>query len=292
MISKQKVEQELEQLQGLTTLVETYETIAGASVRRIRGSVLANRAFHVGLNRMYHEITIAHQKEAKGVMAKKKNTNLHIDTLFTKPAKQTVLMLLSANTGLYGDVIGRIFIAFITEIKRTQADIMIIGRMGKMFFEEAMPGKEFTYFDFPDNAVSMQNLKEISTFLLSYEKVIAFYAIFKNLLTQQVRASIVSGNALPAGKIEDASSPQSYRFEPSLEEVTLFFEKEIFASLLEQVFQESRLAKLASRMVLLDRAMINIENELTRVILQKYRLRHRAINRQLLDSLSGSALWG
>ena len=290
MINKQTVEQELEQLQSLTMLVETYEVIAGTSVRQIRDSVLANRAFHLGLNRMYREITAAYQRKVRRLMEKKKTQTKGVGVSFMKHTKQTVLMLVSANTGLYGDLISRAFAVFITEAKRTEADIVIIGRMGKIFFEDSMPGKTFTYFDFPDNAVSIENLKAISEFLASYEKVVAFYAVFKNLLTQEVKASIVSGAELPAENPEE-NPPQSYLFEPSLEEVALFFEKEIFASLLEQVFQESRLAKLASRMVLLDHTVINIETELKRTMQTKYRVWHRMANRQLLNSLSGVALW-
>ena len=291
MINEQTVAQELEQLNSLIMLVETYETIAGTSVRRIRNSVLANRAFHVGLNRMYREITTAYKKEVEYIMRKKKIKGKGEEVTVIKHTKPTALMLLSANTGLYGDVVSRTFTAFVTELKRTEGDILIIGRMGRMFFEEIMPGKEFTYFDFPDNAVSIENLKAISTFLASYEKVVAFYAVFKNLLTQEVKASIVSGAELPTEKLEEDKPSQPYFFEPSLEEVSIFFEKEIFASLLEQVFQESRLAKLASRMVLLDRAIINIETELKRTTLLRQQVRHRGINRKLLDSLSGVGLW-
>jgi len=188
-------------------------------------------------------------------------------------------------------VVHRTFTTFVGEVKRTQADAIIIGRMGKMFFEEIMPGSPFTYFEFPDNAIAIESLKQITASLAEYEKVVAFYAVFKNLMTQDVKASIISGAELPEENLDQKPS-QPYFFEPSLEEVTVFFEKEIFASLLEQVFQESRLAKLASRMVLLDRAIINIETELKRTVLEKQRVHHRILNRQLIDSLSGVALWG
>ncbi len=291
MTNEQSAEQKLEQLQSLVILVETYETIAGTSVRRIRNSVLANRAFHVGLNRMFREITTAYKKEVEYIMKKKKIKSKGEEVSLIKRTKPTVLVLLSANTGLYGDVVHRTFTAFVGEVKRTQVDAIIIGRMGKMFFEEIMPGSPFTYFEFPDNAIAIENLKQITTFLAQYEKVVAFYAVFKNLLTQDVKASIISGAELPEEKLEEKPT-QPYFFEPSLEEITVFFEKEIFASLLEQVFQESRLAKLASRMVLLDRAIINIEIELKRTVLEKQRVHHRIVNRQLIDSLSGVALWG
>jgi len=291
MISKQTVQQEFDQLQGLVMLVETYETIAGTSVRRIRNSVLANRAYHIGLNRMFREIAIAYKKEVAHVMKKNKIKSEGADVSVIKHTKQTIFMFLSANTGLYGDLVNRTFVAFMTEIKRTQGDVVIVGRMGKIFFEEMMPGSPFTYFDFPDNSIAIENLKQISVFLAQYEKVVAFYGVFKNLLTQEVRASIVSGAELPMENPQEQTR-QDYFFEPSLEEVALFFENEIFASLLEQVFQESRLAKLAARMVLLGRAIINIEGELKRTILGKQKVYHRIVNRQLIDSLSGVALWG
>lgn len=291
MINKQTVQQELDQLQGLIMLVETYETIAGTSVRRIRNSVLANRTFHMGLNRMFREITTAYKKEVEYMMKKNKIKTQGSDVSLIRRTKQTVFMVLSANTGLYGDVINRTFAAFMAEIKRTQGDAVIVGRMGKIFFENMMPGSPFTYFDFPDNSIAIENLKQISEFLAQYEKVIAFYGVFKNLLTQEVRASIVSGAELSTEKTE-GQTVQPYFFEPSLEEITLFFENEIFASLLEQVFQESRLAKLAARMVLLDRAIIAIEGEIKHTILKKQQVHHRTANRQLLNSLSGVMLWG
>ena len=174
MINKQTVQQELDQLQSLIMLVETYEIIAGTSVRRIRNSVLANRAFHVGLNRMFREIATAYSKEVRHVMKKNKITARGSGVSVIKRTKPTVFMFLSANTGLYGDVINRIFTAFLTEIKRTKGDVIIVGRMGKILFEDTMPGSTFTYFDFPDNSIAIENLKQISVFLAQYEKVVAF----------------------------------------------------------------------------------------------------------------------
>ena len=290
MINQKAIEQELDQLKGLIILVETYESIAGTSVRRIRSSVLANREFHVGLNRMFREIIGAYKKEVSYVMKKKKIKGEEGKISLIKDNGKTALIFFSSNTGLYGDVINRTFVTFLGEIKKINADIVVVGRMGKVFFEEAMPGTAYAYFDFPDNAISVEHLKEITAFLAPYEKVVAFYAVFQNLLTQQVRASIVSGAELPVEKPEEAVTP--YFFEPSLEEVTVFFEKEIFGSLLEQVLQESRLAKLASRMVLLDRAIINIESALKKGFLEGQKIHHRIANRELLDSLSGFSLWG
>lgn len=290
MTNEQKVQQELDQLTMLIVLVETYEMIAGTSVRRIRSSVLANRAFHIGLNRMFREIMTAYKKEVAAIIKKKQIKVRGQEISLIKHSKNIVLVFLSANTGLYGDIVFRTFMTFMTEVKRTRADVVIIGRMGKMFFEEIMPGVPFIYFDFPDNTIALENLKDISVFLAQYEKVVAFYSVFKNLLTQQVRASIVSGAELTLEKSEEFQR-HMYLFEPSLEKVALFFEHEIFASLLEQVFQESRLSKLAARMVLLDRAIANIEGQFKRRTFEKRKIHHHLANRKLINSISGIALW-
>lgn len=290
MINEQIIQQELDSLENLTYVVEAYETAASTSVRRIRNAVLTNREFHIGLNRIFQEIVSAYKKEVERIMKQKKITQSSAEAFFMKRTKQTVLVLLSANTGLYGNVIHRIFSAFLTEVKRTKADVVIVGRMGKIFFQDAMPGSPFTYFDFPDNAIAIANLKLISTFLVQYEKIVTFYALFKSLMVQQVRASVISGSELPTEQ-SSHTIPPSYLFEPSLEEIVLFFENEIFASLLEQVFQESRLAKLAARMVLLDQTLFNIERTITRTTEEQQRMYHRALNYELINSLSGVSLW-
>ena len=58
-------------------------------------------------------------------------------------------------------------------------------------------------------------------------------------------------------------------FEPSLEEVFNFFDAEIVASLLQQTFHESRLAKLASRLLLLDRSIVKVEEALGKAVHRK-----------------------
>ena len=279
---------EVERLKTLNTLVETYETIAASSMRRIRGSVLQNRAFHAGLSRAFGEVKRAYKKEVRELMKKKRIKGETSLSLIKRNGK-TAYVLLMANTGLYGDIINKVFTFFSQEFKKGAADAVVIGKMGSVFFEAAFPGKSLTYFDFPDNAIDLVSLKTITDHLARYEKIIVFHGVFKNLLLQQGTFSAISGDELPTDILE--SKDIRYLFEPELETIFLFFETEIFASLMEQVFYESRLAKLASRMMLLDRASLNIDRSMAHAAFERGKIHHRIFNKKQLDALTGMTLW-
>lgn len=287
MITNQTIITELNRLTDLQVLVETYKVIASSSMQRIRGSVLQNRAFHLGLNRIFQEVKRAYQHE----LARPHKTNQKNFPVGMQPQiEKTVFILFSANAGLYGDIVIKTFNFFLESASKAPADLVIIGKMGKTLFEDAIPHRPHTYFDFPDNRIDLSVLKEITQFLARYEKVIAFYGVFKNFVIQEPTASSISGDELVPDK--EVAREVKYLFEPALEHAVVFFEKEIFASLVEQTFNESRLAKLASRMMLLDRSTQNIRNELKEKTFEKQRVHHQFLNKKQLNALSGIALWG
>ena len=286
MTNDKKIVEEIARLANIKVLVETYETIAASSMRRIRGSVLQNRIFHEGLRQLYRDVKNAHQKEVRKLLEKKAAEK---KVRVAESGRKTVYMFLSANTGLYGEIVNRTFQLFLQEWKIANCDAVIVGRTGKVLMDAAAPGSRYTHFDFPDNRIDVEGLSRISAALGAYDRVVAFYGSFKGLLVQEPTRTSISGEQ--AESETKTVSDVRFIFEPSLEVVATFFEKEIFTSLLEQAFHESRLAKLSSRLVLLDRANLNIDNERKRAIFHSQQVRHRLYNRKQLDALSGVALW-
>ncbi len=71
----------------------------------------------------------------------------------------------------------------------------------------------------------------------------------------------------------------------------MFFEKEIFASMLDQTVRESQLAKFASRMVALNRAGENIKSSLDISVIQKRVIDHALANKKQLNAISSISLW-
>ena len=124
---------------------------------------------------------------------------------------------------------------------------------------------------------------------MMYSNVVIFYPRFESMVSQKVALLDVSGQQ--KSLISDDSAHTYYYFEPSLEEILNFFEKEIFSNILSQTFIESDLAQYASRMSTLDMATQNIDSNLKIIQLQKRIALHRKLNKKQIESLTGMALW-
>lgn len=283
-----KIDNEAAALNDMGELVAAYETIATSAMQRIRGFVLENRAFHEGLNRIFREVVRVYRKEMERLMKERKVPSQKYFSLIRRNGT-TVRILLSANTGLYGEIIMRLFERFVAEARAYPGDIMIVGRVGRALWEQVMPDTPFTYFDFSDSAMVSQDLHKITEHASAYERVVVFHGAFRSLVKQDAAASDVSGSGQLGAGADDGKA--AYLFEPSLEGVAITFETEIFSSLLEQLFHESRLAKVAGRMMLLDRAANNIGRTIKHVSFERGKIRHRLFNRKQLDALSGTVLW-
>lgn len=284
MYSLKTVTSEIEGAENLKAIVETYKFMAASSMRRIRNFVLENRLFHLGLNGIYQEVKQSYVLMApEGTKKKRRGKKQAVPV---KKKFRSVYMLISANTGLYGDIIYKTFTKFIEAVRDENPDeVVVIGKMGESFFKEAMPERKFIHFDFPDTKMVQEDFKKIAQHLKEFEKVVVFHGVFRSFLSQLPVSSHISGEILSGdGKNTERTR---YVFEPSLESVALFFETEIFASLLEQSFHESRLAKLSSRTMLLDRSGQTIDGFISKIFLQRQKILHRISAVKQMDTVRG-----
>ena len=284
---------ELDQLGNLRSIISAYEEIAASYMRRIRNNVVQKREFLDGLSVIFSQVKNSYKAEIEVLLAQKKKTSKDLKTSVRPKNGKTVLVLLSANTGLYGSIVKQTYDLFINEVKKGQSDVAIIGRLGNLFFKNESIKTSVSYFDFPDNTVDQNALRDIVEFLINYEKIVVFYGEFQNVVTQKPTASSISGDSKPTtAQQQTAPVPGiKYIFEPSLVEILSFFEGEILASIFEQTMYESQLAKFASRMITLDQALENIKNNMSKSNFQYQQIKHRNQNAKQLNSLSGVSLW-
>ena len=87
---------------------------------------------------------------------------------------KTVSVFLSANTGLYGDILGKTYGEFIEFTTKHTSDIVILGRYGKNLFTNQYPSTPFTFFDFPDTNVPDHLMNQFLAFILQYENIFIF----------------------------------------------------------------------------------------------------------------------
>jgi F0F1-type ATP synthase gamma subunit len=87
-------------------------------------------------------------------------------------------------------------------------------------------------------------------------------------------------------------SAKRYLFEPTPEKVLEFFEAEIIGALFNQTILEHQLARFAARMVAMDQATENANEELKKITRNLRQLRRRILNRKQLEIFAGYSLWG
>lgn len=284
--SKKAIGADIDAMKSMKDFISVYEEIAANKMRLIRDAVVKRRDFLAELTSLYNEIKTSYKKEVELFLSKK---NPRASSLsFLKKNGKTVRVFFSTNASFYGDIVKNTFALFKEQYDREKSDVVVVGKTGKRFLDIYMPGAEYTYFDFPDMSMDMKLLKPVVLHIAAYEKIIIFHPKFQTLVRQTPTAFVISESTSGAS----ANVPKNkYIFEPSLDRIIEYFEKEIFSSIFEQTMHESQLSKFASRMVTLDQATDNIKKRLSKLELKQRLWQHQVKNKQQLNSMTGMMMW-
>ena len=284
------VKTEIQELGSFKEIAQTYQEVAALRMRKIKDFVLKNREFLSGLATVYARVKLSYEEGLKefllsqGIKSEEQQQE-YIDKMnFTVKNGRDALIFISANTGLYGDIISRVFDYFCKHID-TKSDIVIVGRVGKILFEQRFPEKKYTYYELSDKAPEPQIVNQIMDVLSPYDHILVFHGKYKDILDQVPSQTSVSGDRLSLEVKEDLKRINCI-FEPNIEEVFNFFEKEIKTTLFDQALYESSLSKFTSRMVSLDSATSNVTEKLSKLVLQRDILKHRRADKEKNTVLS------
>lgn len=288
-MNKKALVNEISSLTGLGELSRAYAEIASGRMKKTRSSVLQNRNFLAAIDSIFSEVRESYKREVLA-LAKKKGGKGGIT--FLAHNGKTTAVFLSANTGLYGDIVPRTFRLFMEELRKGDVEATIIGKLGLSLFLEEEPTRSYTYFDLPDYGIDKGELGEIVRHLAPYEEIHIYHGKFQNIVRQEPTLFNISAETpLTYASEKKEKKGVRYLFEPTLEEILIFFESEMFTSLLEQAVRESQLSKFASRMLAMDKAGENIKQRLGRVKLDMLRYTHAIANRKQLDTFASAFLW-
>ena len=290
MAQRKLIFEELEALNSLKDLAESYEEIAVVRMQRIRDSVLKTRDFLADISDVFVDLKSSYNREVKDLMQKIKTGDKRILPSLQKKNK-ALLVYLSSNGGLYGAVTQKTYKLFMQELTKTdkdKTDIVVIGNAGRIMFEGSGANRPFEYFEIPDTTVDISHIKSLMQKFLQYEKVNIFYGKFGNVIKQSpIETSITGEDIFETETLEEIPRQDRFIFEPTLQKIFHFFETQIMANLFSQTLLENQLARHASRVNAMEEALGHIEEETKKLNQQNARAKHLMDNKKQLETISG-----
>lgn len=294
MPQRKIISENLEALNSLKDLAESYEEIAVIRMQKIKDSVLKTRDFLQDLSDVFVDLKSSHDREVRDLIAKRKTGDKTILPLLQKNGK-TLLVYLSSNGRLYGSVTQKTYKLFMQDLKKPEnqsGEVLIIGSAGKDMYEASGAVKPFTYFEIPDVGVDLVHIKQLMQKFLQFEKVHVYYGKFDNVVNQTpIGTSITGENIFESEVVETINREDRFIFEPVLEKIFYFFETQIIANLFSQTLLENQLARHASRVNAMEEALIHIEEESKKLVRAKNVIKHQLQNRKQLETIAGLSLW-
>ena len=294
MPQRKIIAENLEALNSLKDLAESYEEIAVIRMQKIKDSVLKTRDFLQELSDVFVDLKSSYDRDVKDLLVKRKQGSKTILPLLQKNGK-TLMVYLSSNGRLYGSVTQKTYKLLIADLKKPEgkaSDLLIIGSAGKEMFENSGMGKPFTFFDLPDIGVDVAHIKELMTKFLQYEQVHVYYGKFDNVVNQSPIGTSITGENIFESEVKEVVAREDrFIFEPVLEKIFYFFETQIIANLFSQTLLENQLARHASRVNAMEEALIHIDEESKKLQSIKRLLKHQMQNKKQLETISGLIIW-
>lgn len=289
MQAYRKIVDEINLNQQFKMLTQAYQEHAIVQINLARYSVVSSREFMDELSEIFFNVKGAYELYLKSLTGKERHE--HEDKI--RKNGRDVIILLSSNGKFYGDLVTRVCRLFAEQAKAQNADVVIVGREGKKFYENLGIKKAFTYLELPDLTVSLDMLKPLINIILGYQTATIFYGKFSNIISQQAVTSSLTGD-MPVTNTTSSAIPkikEDFLFEPTVEQVMEFFESQILSMLLSQTVSEGKLARFASRIKAMESAQTNLLKQLGILNRQSKRLRSMEINKKQLQLFAGRSLW-
>ena len=292
MPQKKLVQEDLEALQTIKDLAESYEEIAVIRMQNIRDSVLKTRDFLSDISDIFVDLKSSYEREVKDLIKRIKRGEKTLLKGLQKNGK-SLLVYLSSNGKLYGSVTQKTFRLFMDDVRKpeyTGSDLVVIGNAGREMYDgtESSKNRPYEFFDIPDTSVDISHIKKLMQKFIQYEKVYIYYGKFGNVVKQSPISSSISGEEIFESEVVNPTPREDrFIFEPTLEKIFHFFETQIMANLFSQTLLENELARHASRVNAMEEALAHIEEESKKLNQLRIRIRHLSQNKKQLETISG-----
>ena len=228
------IEKEMGGIGTLKDLTNVFESLASTQVAKVKSKAQLSQEFFELLWQRYTSIRIDPKKQI---------TNREQDG-----NGRTVMILISAEAGLSGDLDMRMIETMQASYDPKTTDIIVLGSHGAgQLTQRGIPYIRF--FQVPESD-SYINVSPVIQAVLPYSKIVVYYEEYLSLGQQEIRSiDLVSHmkSMSESADDEDIISDEDTIFEPSLEQIADEMEITMMSLALSQTILQSGLAQAASR---------------------------------------------
>jgi ATP synthase F1 gamma subunit len=225
-------------MRTIVSLTSAFESLSSMKIMQTKNQVLISNQFFDEVWNIYKQI--------------------RVDALFNygrsigeNPVDKELLILITAQGGLSGDIDQRLIRRFRQYYNPEQHHVIVIGHHGAVQLEQAKI-KPAQVFDMPKGAII--NVEPLITIIKHYSTSRVFYQNYISLSQQEIKDVELGEVISTKGKIADLDTvddekitERNYIFEPSAYAVVAHLESSVLRLTLAQFIYDSRLAQLASR---------------------------------------------
>lgn len=296
MRTYKQVKDELDQYLSLSNLTHVYEDIAVSKMQEIRLNVITTRQLFEDVADIYNLAKAAYLKQIPALASPKTRQE---ELNFIRKNKKTIVIFLSANQRLLGNIIFQSYKVFADLTSQIFADRLIIGQLGRYLQQVYQPRTSYTYFDLDDYRPTEEQIGQIIDKISLYERILVVYPRFATVFSQIPQVEDISGGSLAteSRKTQQANpksqqdNSKSYFFEPSAKEVMGYFDSQIIKLLFKQTILEAMLARYAARLSSMDQASQTLEKLLAQNTFEQIKIKRNRENKKLLNVFSGMSIW-
>ncbi len=274
----QEIAAEEASMRTIVSLTSAFESLSSMKIMQTKNQVLISNQFFDEVWNIYKQI--------------------RVDVMFNYgrgqnevPVDKELLILITAQGGLSGDIDQRLIKRFKTYYKPEEHEVIVIGHHGAKQLDQARI-HYILYFDMPKGAYI--NVDPLMAEIKHYRTARVFYQDYISLSQQEIKDVDLGVVVSSKGKIADLDTvdnekitEKNYIFEPSAYAVTAHLESSVLRLTLAQFIYDSRLAQLASRFRAMTAAKERSIESADDLHTQFNRAKRAVVDTRLKESLAG-----
>lgn len=267
------IEKEAASIETLRNLTNVFESLASTQVAKVKTKVELSKRFFQLLWQHYSAIRIDPKKR---ITSRADNGN-----------GRKVMVLISAEGGLSGDLDQRMIENMQAEYNSSTTDIVVLGSHGAgQLTQRGIPYIRFFQVPETDHYIDVTPVIEA---VLPYSDISVYYEEYLSLGQQEVRKiDLISRlKTLSEGADEYVITDKDTIFEPSLDEIAEQMEAMMMSLALSQTILESGLAQAASRFNAMTVAEDRADEMLGEYKMEFHRAKRAENDRRLREVLVG-----